>query len=119
MSRGRTLRCPNCDGQMREVERRGVVIDICNECRGVFLDRGELDALVEAVERVGEWYEQHPPRPPQGGHQQPYGHPRSPLAEAVELFQAVTRETKHRGHSGSGHGYKKHRKGGLADFFDF
>ena len=49
MNRRRTLRCPNCDGQMREVERRGVVIDICNECRGVFLDRGELDALVEAV----------------------------------------------------------------------
>lgn len=42
------LRCPLCDVAMREVSRRGVKVDVCPECRGVWLDRGELDHLIEA-----------------------------------------------------------------------
>jgi Zn-finger nucleic acid-binding protein len=57
---GRELRCPNCDGRMREVERRGLKIDICTECKGVFLDRGELEALVDALEQVEDYYERQP-----------------------------------------------------------
>jgi Zn-finger nucleic acid-binding protein len=34
---------------MREIERRGVAIDVCPECKGVWLDRGELDKLLEAA----------------------------------------------------------------------
>jgi len=126
---GRTLRCPNCDGKMRDVERRGVVIDICTECRGVFLDRGELDALVEAIEQVDELYsrEQVPPAAPAAaGYQAPQAPPGSPssgkkdvVAEAMDLFQAVARERKHKGHSSHHGGHKKHKRGGLADFFDF
>ncbi|TWH67438.1 hypothetical protein JD77_02413 [Micromonospora olivasterospora] len=33
---------------MRQYERSGVVIDQCGECRGIFLDRGELEKLFEA-----------------------------------------------------------------------
>jgi Zn-finger nucleic acid-binding protein len=36
------MRCPLCDVAMREVTRRGVKIGIYPECRGVWLDRGEL-----------------------------------------------------------------------------
>ena len=36
----RELRCPPCDGRMNPVERRGVVIDLCRDCTGIFLDRG-------------------------------------------------------------------------------
>jgi hypothetical protein len=50
----RTLRCPNCDGSMREIDRRGLLIDICNECKGIFLDRGELEKLLETVDRWAE-----------------------------------------------------------------
>jgi len=32
---------------MQQVDRRGVMIDICRDCRGVYLDRGELDKLLE------------------------------------------------------------------------
>lgn len=35
---------------MKEVERRGVLIDVCPECRGVWLDRGELDKLLATAE---------------------------------------------------------------------
>jgi uncharacterized protein len=43
-----TLTCPKCAGQMRSYERNGVVVDQCTECRGIFLDRGELERLVDA-----------------------------------------------------------------------
>jgi Zn-finger nucleic acid-binding protein len=33
---------------MRTYERNGVVVDQCTDCRGVFLDRGELERLVDA-----------------------------------------------------------------------
>jgi uncharacterized protein len=33
---------------MRQYERGGVVVDQCGECRGIFLDRGELDHLISA-----------------------------------------------------------------------
>jgi hypothetical protein len=33
---------------MRQYERAGVVVDQCGECRGIFLDRGELDHLISA-----------------------------------------------------------------------
>lgn len=38
--------CPKCQGAMRAYERNGIVIEQCTECRGIFLDRGELDALL-------------------------------------------------------------------------
>ena len=46
-----TLVCPKCQGGMRAYERNGVTIDQCQECRGVFLDRGELDRLISAEEQ--------------------------------------------------------------------
>ena len=46
-----TLVCPKCQGAMRSYERTGVTIDQCQECRGIFLDRGELDRLIDAEEQ--------------------------------------------------------------------
>ena len=42
------LVCPKCHGTMRSYERGGVIVDQCNDCRGLFLDRGELERLVDA-----------------------------------------------------------------------
>jgi uncharacterized protein len=41
-----TLVCPKCRGEMRTYERNGVLVDQCEECRGIFLDRGELEQLL-------------------------------------------------------------------------
>lgn len=41
------LQCPACSAAMRTVQRRGIQIDHCPECRGVWLDRDELDKLIE------------------------------------------------------------------------
>lgn len=42
------LTCPKCQGAMRNYERNGVHVDQCTDCRGIFLDRGELEKLVDA-----------------------------------------------------------------------
>jgi uncharacterized protein len=42
------LTCPKCHGTMRTYERNGVHVDQCGDCRGIFLDRGELDRLIDA-----------------------------------------------------------------------
>lgn len=47
------LTCPKCRGEMRSYERNGVVVDQCRECRGIFLDRGELETLLDAE---ASWY---------------------------------------------------------------
>ncbi|MBB1090398.1 zf-TFIIB domain-containing protein [Rhodopseudomonas pseudopalustris] len=44
------LLCPNDNGSMQTVQRSGVEFDICPTCRGVWLDRGELEKLL-AVSR--------------------------------------------------------------------
>ena|SRR5579872_5580352 len=44
-----TLICPKCRGEMSTYERNGVQVDQCEECRGIFLDRGELEKLIEAA----------------------------------------------------------------------
>ncbi len=41
------LICPKCQGKMRTYERNGVTVDQCEDCRGIFLDRGELERLID------------------------------------------------------------------------
>lgn len=48
MSNNADLICPKCQGQMRSYERNGITIDQCRECRGIFLDRGELERMIDA-----------------------------------------------------------------------
>jgi Zn-finger nucleic acid-binding protein len=40
--------CPKCGATLRSYERNNVTIDQCTECRGIFLDRGELERLIDA-----------------------------------------------------------------------
>jgi Zn-finger nucleic acid-binding protein len=43
---GEPMRCPTCGTRLVEVERTGVLVDACPNCRGVWLDRGELDKIL-------------------------------------------------------------------------
>jgi Zn-finger nucleic acid-binding protein len=45
------MTCPNCGEMLRERERLGIEIDVCPQCRGVWLDRGELDKLIARESR--------------------------------------------------------------------
>ncbi|OPZ85806.1 MAG: hypothetical protein BWY76_01243 [bacterium ADurb.Bin429] len=41
------MKCPVCDTGLRVIERYGVEVDICPGCKGVWLDRGELEKIIE------------------------------------------------------------------------
>ncbi len=41
------MKCPACDVELTMSERQGIEIDYCPKCRGVWLDRGELDKIIE------------------------------------------------------------------------
>lgn len=49
------MKCPVCTTvDLALAERQGVEIDYCPQCRGVWLDRGELDKIIERFHAVGE-----------------------------------------------------------------
>ena len=75
------LMCPNCNSSMSEVKRNDVAFDMCPSCRGVWLDRGELEKIIAGVQseqsqggaqfaQQPDTYRQQPPqqqqRPQQG-----------------------------------------------------
>lgn len=42
------MKCPVCsESDLRMADRQGIEIDYCPQCRGVWLDRGELDKIIE------------------------------------------------------------------------
>ena len=41
------MKCPQCSVNLVMSDRQGIEIDYCPDCRGVWLDRGELDKLIE------------------------------------------------------------------------
>ena len=51
------MKCPVCkDVTLLMTEKKGVEIDSCPECRGIWLDRGELDKLIEKEESYNKEY---------------------------------------------------------------
>ena len=70
--------CPVCAVPLVMSERQGVEIDYCPQCRGVWLDRGELDKILERNDRDAApqqvTSQPLPPRDPRWDHQPGYGH---------------------------------------------
>ncbi|HVE93819.1 MAG TPA: zf-TFIIB domain-containing protein [Acidimicrobiales bacterium] len=54
------MKCPADGATLEMSERQGVEIDYCPDCRGVWLDRGELDKILDRAESVAA----SPPPPP-------------------------------------------------------
>ncbi len=47
------MKCPNCGATLLMSEKQGVEIDYCPNCRGIWLDKGELEKIMD---RAGEHY---------------------------------------------------------------
>ena len=83
------MKCPSCTTDLVIAERQGVEIDHCPRCRGVWLDRGELDKIIDRTgpnafsapashprrddddddhDHDDEWLRQHPRRGGDAGH---------------------------------------------------
>lgn len=88
--------CPACkDSVLSMTERQGVEIDYCPKCRGVWLDRGELDKIIEKSAAAAEsepapqpQYQPQPARQPDPGHyhQPHYKHHKRRKSFLEELF---------------------------------
>ena len=50
-----SMKCPRCDGSLKESQFEEVTIDVCESCGGVWLDPGELEQLTRKPE-VGGWF---------------------------------------------------------------
>ena len=76
------MKCPTCsDSTLVMTDRQGLEIDYCPQCRGVWLERGELDKLIERSLAMAE------PRRSHGKHDhvyRPYG--RRPKSWLSEIF---------------------------------
>ena len=49
--------CPLDGSELRMADRSGIEIDYCPKCRGVWLDRGELDKIIERAGDFDESYD--------------------------------------------------------------
>lgn len=75
------LMCPNCNASMQELTRAEVTFDMCPSCRGVWLDRGELEKIIDGarVSAPAAPQQQAPQQAPYQGQpytQQPLQQPR-------------------------------------------
>lgn len=120
------MNCPKCQNMMRTVDRQGIHIEQCDGCRGIFLDRGELETILNAEQRYMAAAAPPPPTyqggpagvsgPPPRGHYpdspRGYGHyPDSPRGYGHGGYPDSPR-----GYHG-GHGHRR-RKSFLEQLFD-
>ena len=98
--------CPKCQNLMQTVDRRGVHIEQCEGCRGIFLDRGELEQIAGAEQ---SFYGTAAAPPPYGGGQ----HRDSPPPYGGGQYRDSPPPYGHRGQQG-----RKRRRGFLEELFD-
>lgn len=100
------MKCPVCTTvNLVMSDRQGVEIDYCPECRGVWLDRGELDKIIERSNLQEATTRQVPQYAPQQGHPHP------------QVNYGSGHDHGH-GH-GYGHGHKPYKKKSfLEELFD-
>jgi len=107
------MKCPTCpDAVLVMSERQGVEIDYCPTCRGVWLDRGELDKIIE---RAGAELSAVPAAPPAPAPQQ-YEEPRREERRPPEpRFDDRRRDDRY----DKPHPKKKKKMSFLEDLFEF
>ena len=84
------LTCPKCHGEMRTYERSGVHVDQCSECRGIFLDRGELEHLIDGEQRwaaAAPQAQHSAPQQREQHHQQQYQQQGKPSKKRKSFFE--------------------------------
>jgi Zn-finger nucleic acid-binding protein len=94
------MKCPTCDGvNLVMSERSGIEIDYCPQCRGVWLDRGELDKIIERAA--------------------PAATAAAPVPPPVQQPQPAYRQAPPPHYDERGYYRKKKREGFLGELFDF
>ncbi|MFJ9738853.1 zf-TFIIB domain-containing protein [Streptomyces sp. NPDC101166] len=93
------MQCPKCHAPMHTYNRNGVQIEQCANCRGIFLDYGELEALTRLE---SQWSQPAPPPPA------------APQAYPAQAPHAPAWGAPHGGHGGHGghYGHQRHKSFG-------
>ncbi|MES2665240.1 MAG: zf-TFIIB domain-containing protein [Pseudomonadota bacterium] len=100
------MQCPVDNETLVMADRNGVEIDYCPKCRGVWLDRGELDKIIDRAAGA-------PAAAPT-----PQAAPR-PRGDVNPVYQPEPRYRDDDDHRYSGGHKKKRREGFLGELFDF
>jgi uncharacterized protein len=111
------MKCPNCNETLIMADRQGIEIDYCPNCRGVWLDRGELDKIIE---RSASYVAKEEPKT-----DQPYTD--KPNYDRPHHDKPYYDKPNYDSHKGSydkpnyndPYYRNKKKKGFLSDFFDF
>lgn len=102
------MKCPiDSDVDLQMTDRQGIEIDYCPKCRGVWLDRGELDKIIERSVAVD-----------QRGDTDDYNRGRDEYPRGRDEYQRGRDAYSDREHYDSKH-HRKKRGGFLGDLFDF
>lgn len=106
------MNCPVCGERLREINRHGVDIDICPSCKGVWLDRGELEKIIDMTSNGSDMSSQS----------------REPLSQSDRAHdddRRYERDERHHDHDyderdghGPVHGKRRKREGLLGEIFD-
>ena len=105
MTKAAGMPCPVCNVSLVMSERQGVEIDYCPQCRGVGLDRGELDKIIErSTAEAAPAPARSAPPPPQQPAYQPQGQ-YQPQAQPQQGYDP-------------NYSHKKRRKSFLEELFD-
>lgn len=102
------MKCPIDETQLAITERQGVEIDYCPQCRGVWLDRGELDKIIEKADGAGQRSEYDSRRRDDDD-----DHHRR--RDSDDYRRDHDDDYRHNDH----HYKKKHKENFLGEFFDF
>ena len=104
------LMCPNDNAQMTTLDRNGVQFDMCPTCRGVWLDRGELEKLMEGAVAFAA--------PMQAAPAQAYAPPPQQNAPWGQAPQQPQYREQPRYRDDDDHRYKKKKRDSIFDIFD-
>jgi uncharacterized protein len=105
------MKCPSCpDSVLTMADRSGVEIDYCPTCRGVWLDRGELDKIIERASA---------PAPQPAAAYPPPGDSRYRDDDRPRRRDDDWDDDNDYRYSDRGGPYKKRKKSMLSEIFDF
>ncbi len=106
------LMCPNDNAQMQTLDRGGVQFDMCPTCRGVWLDRGELEKLMATATEEGRASAPAPQAQPQA-----YAPPPQPQPWGAQPYRDDRRYKDDR-YRDDDYRYKKKKRDSIFDIFD-
>lgn len=79
------MNCPHCSTELKVAERKNVEIDYCSSCRGIWLDKGELDKIVSRT-KASSAEAKNPKPSPTGQNQSPGAETGGWLSDLLDVF---------------------------------